>query len=161
MYTPNQQVKKYHQLINDENLEQAYCIIMSTMSQLKVTWDTRYPEMPSGSLYQGFLDMTFISVKPAGLSDLDLKVSIVYLHQRNSFEGWLVARNRKIQSDIHQKLQSQPLGKYNLTVLAPGVDAIIDTVLIQHPDFDDPASLIEEVIKNSLNFISDMQKLVR
>ncbi len=161
MHTSNQRVMKYHQLINDENLEQAYRIIMTTMSQLKVAWDTRYPEMPSGSLYQGFLDMTFISVKPAGLSELDLKVSMVYLHQSNTFEGWLVARNRKVQSVIHKNLHHRPLGKYSLTVLEPGVDAIIATSLIRHPDFDDPASLIEEIIKNTLNFISDMQNLVR
>lgn len=161
MYTPNEQVNKYHQLINDENLEQAYRIIMTTMSQLKVAWDTRYPGMPSGSLYQGFMDMTFISVKPERLSELDLKVSIVYLHQSNTFEGWLVARNRKIQSSMHQKLQKRPLGKYFLTILEPGVDAIIATPLIEQPNFDEPKRLIGQIIENTLNFIGDMQELVR
>jgi hypothetical protein len=161
MVTPNEQVNKYHQLIIDENLEQAYRIIMTTMSQLKVAWDSQYPHMLSGSLYQGFMDMTFISVKPVGLSELDLKVSIVYLHQSNTFEGWLVARNRKLQSETHQKLQKRPLGKYFLTILEPGVDAIIATPLIEQPNFDDPKILIDQLIENTLNFIGDMQELVR
>lgn len=161
MKTLNQDIKHYNEQLNQGHIQKAYRGIMEMMSQLKTTWDTQYPETPSGALYAGYMDMTFISVKPSILTDLDLRVSIVYLHETHTFEAWLVARNRKIQSQIHNQLKNRKLGKYNLTELGPGIDSIIATTLDDEPNFDQIDELIGEIIKKTQYFISDMTKLVR
>lgn len=157
----NRHIKHYNQQLILGHIQKAYRGIMEMMSQLKIAWDNQYPETPSGSLYAGYMDMTFISVKPAVLSDMDLRVSIVYLHESHTFELWLVARNRKIQSQIHDLLKKKDLGQYTLSELGPGIDAIIAMTCIADPDFDNTDQLIVGVIEKTQNFITDMTKLVR
>ena len=157
----NQHIKHYNEQLNQGHIQKAYRGIMEMMSQLKTSWDTQYPETPSGAMYAGYMDMTFISVKPSILSELDLRVSIVYLHENHTFEAWLVARNRKIQSQIHSQLKNKKLGKYNLTELGPGIDSIIALNLVDEPNFDQTDELIGGIIDKTQLFISDMIKLVR
>jgi hypothetical protein len=157
----NQHIEHYNQQLSLGNIQIAYRGIMVMMSQLKTMWDAQYPLTPSGSLYTGYMDMTFISVKPAVLSDIDLRVSIVYLHESHTFEAWLVARNRKIQSQIHNRLKEKEIGQYTLSELGPGIDAIISTILIADPDFDNVEFLIQEIMEKTQYFIIDMTNLVR
>jgi hypothetical protein len=157
----NQHIKHYNQQLKLGHIQKAYRGIMEMMSQLKIAWDNQYPETPSGALYAGYMDMTFISVKPAVLSDMDVRVSIVYLHESHTFELWLVARNRKIQSQIHDQLKTKDLGQYTLSELGPGIDAIISTILIADPDFDNVEFLIQEIMEKTQHFIIDMTNLVR
>jgi hypothetical protein len=161
MKSLNHAMKKYNESLNQGDIQKAYRGIMDTMSQLKTTWDKHYPETPSGALYAGFMDMSFVSVKPSVLADLDLRVSIVYMHESHTFEAWLVARNRKIQSAIHDQLKNKELGKYALTELGPGIDSIISVSLNSEPDFDQIEGLIDEIIEKTRNFILDMGNLVR
>jgi hypothetical protein len=161
MNSLNQHMKKYNEYLKEGHIQIAYRSIMEMMSQLKVTWDNKYPETPSGALYAGYMDMTFISIKPAVLSDLDLRVSIVYLHESHTFEVWLVARNRKIQANIHSQLKNKELGKYSLTKLGPGIDSIIASTLDSKPNFDDMDRLIDALIEKTQHFILDMKVLVR
>jgi hypothetical protein len=161
MNTLNQHINHYNEQLNQGHIQIAYRGIMEMMSQLKATWDTQYPKTPSGALYAGYMDMTFISVKPSLLSDMDLRVSIVYLHESHMFEAWLVARNRKIQSQIHSQLKNKKLGKYNLTELGPGIDSIIALTLEDKPNFDQIDELIREIIEKTQHFIFDMTQLVR
>jgi hypothetical protein len=157
----NRHIEHYNQQLSLGHIQKAYRGIMEMMSQLKITWDNQYPETPSGSLYAGYMDMTFISVKPTVLSDMDVRVSIVYLHESHTFELWLVARNRKIQSQIHNQLKAKEIGKYTLSDLGPGIDAIISTILIADPDFDNVEFLIQEIMEKTQHFIIDMTNLVR
>lgn len=157
----NRHIKHYNQQLSLGHIQKAYRGIMEMMSQLKIAWDNQYPETPSGSLYAGYMDMTFISVKPAVLSDMDLRVSIVYLHESHTFELWLVARNRKIQSQIHDLLKKKDLGHYTLSELGPGIDAIIAMTCIADPDFDNTEKLVMEIIEKTQHFITDMVGLVR
>ncbi len=161
MNTLNQHIKHYNEQLSLGHIQKAYKGIMEMMSQLKTTWDNQYPETPSGALYAGYMDMTFISVKPTELSDLDLRVSIVYMHESHTFEVWLVARNRKIQMNINRQLKGKELGKYSLTKLGPGIDSIIAITLVNKPDFDQMEDLIREIIEKTQNFIFDMKVLVR
>lgn len=161
MNTLNQHINHYNEQLRLGHIQIAYRGIMEMMSQLKTTWDTQYPETPSGALYAGYMDMTFISVKPSILSDMDLRVSIVYLHETHAFEAWLVARNRKIQSQIHSQLKNKEIGKYNLTELGPGIDSIIAMTLEDDPNFDQIEELIREIIEKTQHFIFDMTELVR
>jgi hypothetical protein len=154
----SQHIKHYNHQLNLGHIQKAYRGIMEMMSQLKITWDNQYPEIPSGALYAGYMDMTFISVKPAVLSDVDLRVSIVYLHESHTFELWLVARNRKIQSRIHDQLKKKELGRYTL---GPGIDSIIAMICTADPDFDNVEELIKEIIEKTQHFIVDMAGLVR
>jgi hypothetical protein len=157
----NQHIKHYNHQLNLGHIQKAYRGIMEMMSQLKITWDNQYPEIPSGALYAGYMDMTFVSVKPAVLSDVDLRVSIVYLHESHTFELWLVGRNRKIQSRIHDQLKKKELGRYTLSELGPGVDSIIALTCVADPDFDNTEKLIMEIIEKTQDFIADMAGLVR
>ena len=112
-----------------------------------------------GALYQGYMDMSFVAFAPAALAEKRLKVSLVFLHDTGTFSLWLAAGNRDIQKRVSEALRSLPLGKYSLSTLEPGVDAIIAYDLPTPYTFDDPQALNAALVAAAEAFTRDMISL--
>jgi hypothetical protein len=102
------------------------------------------------------MDMSYFAFTPPGLKAKKLKVAIVYLHELGRFEAWLGGNNRKIQSDFIERLSEKDLGSYRLSKPAPGVDSIIEAILVEDPDFDKIEELMMQIEKQTIEFINDM-----
>lgn len=131
------------------------------MSELKSALERKYPDYTSSALYFGYMDMTYFAITPPPLKDKKLKIALVYLHTENRFEYWLAAANRMIQADIIKTLSGKDLLDYRLSTAAPGVDSIIETIIVDHPDFDDADFLMGMLDKGLADFSKDMMSLVK
>ena len=104
--------------------------------------------------------MSFVAFASPSFASERLKISLVYLHPQGRFSLWLAAGNRGIQADISTRLRGKPLGKYALTKLCPGVDAIIECDISQPYDFDNPDALVHALVCAAEAFQSDMTSLL-
>ena len=141
MTSLQQAVDRYTSLLTDGELQRAYKGILSYMAFLQTQLAERFPACAGGALYQGYMDMSFVAFAPAELSEKRLKISLVFLHPTGDFSLWLAAGNREIQKRVSASLRSVPLGQYSLSVLEPGVDAIIAFDLPKPYPFDEPEEL--------------------
>lgn len=160
MKSLNTSIKQYNEALKQGEIQVAYRGIMSVMSELKSYLEKAHPDFVTSALYFGYMDMTYFAFTSPELKAKKLKVAIVYLHLENRFEIWLSGANRSVQSHYHQALEGKELGAFKLSVIQPGVDAIVEHVIVEMPDFDDVERLKVYIEKTSLVFIDRMAEII-
>ena len=83
-------------------------------------------------------------------------IAIVFLHKDCKFELWLAGNNRQIQAEYIELLKYKDIGKYTLTQINPGVDSIIESTIVEQPDFDDIEQLKKQIETKTLKFVKDI-----
>lgn len=160
MESLNREIKEYQRQLSKGHIQKAYTGIMAFMSSLKSYLHDKYPDHFTSSLYFGYMDMTYFAFTPRHLKEKKLKIAIIFLHEPCRFDAWLAGANRKIQSKIIDQLKNQNIGDYKLSNVNPGVDSIIETVLVEQPDFDMPDMLTHQIERKTLDFIDAMTALL-
>lgn len=153
-------VESYTRAVSAGDLPRAYRAILAALTSFRSVWEGAHPQDNVGSLYQGYLDMSFIAFSPPALSSMRLKFSLVYLHPEGRFRLWLAAGNRAIQAEVSAQLRGKPLDGYTLTELRPGVDAIIESEIPPPYDFDHPDELNRKLVSAAEAFQADMAALL-
>lgn len=153
-------IDEYIRQLNKGQIQKAYRGIMAFMSGLKTYLENGYPDFITGGLYFGYMDMTYFPFTPPDLSQRKLKIAIVYLHEKGKFEAWLSGTNKKIQAELIQRLSQKDIGDYLLSESRPGVDSIIETTLVDRPDFNDPEKIKTTIEQKTLDFIKDIVELL-
>jgi hypothetical protein len=82
----NDLVREYTDQLSKGRIQKAYREIMSFMSNLRTYLVEKNPEYTTGALYSGYIDMTYFAFTPSNLKSRKLKIAVLYLHERNSFE---------------------------------------------------------------------------
>ncbi len=156
----NNHISQYRAQLSKGHIQKAYKAIMIFMSGLGTYLQKRYPSYTVSALYFGYMDMTYFAFTPPGLKYKKLKIAIVYLHKEGRFEAWLGGSNRNIQAEYIELLSSKNTGKYKLSKVLPGVDSIIESILLEQPDFDRPEELKMEIEKKTLEFINNITSIL-
>ena len=160
MESLNNIVQEYTKQLSKGQIQKAYRGIMSFMSGLKSHLEQRYPNYSISALYFGYMDMTYFACTPPDLKDKKLKIAIVYLHKEGRFEAWLGGNNRKIQAEFIEWLSEKDIGKHRLSKPVPGVDSIIEVILVEDPDFDKLEELKTQIEVKTIEFINDLITII-
>lgn len=152
MPTLNDAIAEYTAQLQTGQIQIAYKGIMTFMSALKTKLESDHPDYASSGLYFGYMDMTYFAFTPLELKRRNLKIAIVYLHQENRFELWLGGGNRKVQAEYIEFFKGIDLGAYRLSQVSPGVDSIIEFIVSEQPDFNDPDELTNTIEKQTIEF---------
>jgi hypothetical protein len=126
--------------------------------ELRNHFNNNYPDyFVSGSIYHGYMDMTYFSIFPKSFKQRGLKIAIVFLHDAFRFEVWLAGYNKKVQSIYWKLLKDSAWKKYKIVSTIKGVDSIVEHVLVDNPDFKDLNSLTNQIERATLEFIEDVE----
>ncbi|MEO1816088.1 MAG: hypothetical protein ABGU93_10955 [Acetobacterium sp.] len=153
MKTLNKQIAAYTQQLQLGEIQIAYRGILAFTGKLRVDFVKKYPHYDVSNIYQGYLDMSYFSVSTKPLKEKGLKIAIVYLHEKGSFEVWLSARNRDI-ARTHQAILDSLSDEINVFHDGNNQDAIAECVLIGTPDFENPAQLINTIEQGVEKFVA-------
>ena len=139
-------------------IQQAYKGLMAYVMTLKTHLKSKYPDhIVSGSVYSGFMDMTYFSFFPASLGRRKLKIAIVFLHEAFRFEVWLAGVNKKVQSEYWGLVKDSGWDRYHLVATTKSADSILEHVLVNDPDFRDLDALTEQIESGTLQFIQAVE----
>ncbi|KAF5087845.1 hypothetical protein DSECCO2_41960 [anaerobic digester metagenome] len=157
MKTLNKRIEAYTQQLRLGEIQIAYRGILEFMGKLRADFIKKYPHYDVSNIYQGYLDMSYFSLSTKPLKDQGLKIAIVYLHEKGSFEVWLSARNRDIA-----KTYKSILGSLSEEIKVfhdhNNQDAIVECILTPTPDFEDQAQLINTIDQGVEKFVSAIIK---
>lgn len=153
-------IQEYRLQLSKGQIQKAYKGIMTLMSSLKSDLEKNYPDHITSALYFGYMDMTYFAFTPPQLKSKKLKVAIVYIHEEGRFEAWLGGSNRKIQAEVIEWLSHENIGKYKLSQVSPGVDSIIESVLVEQPNFDKLDALKLQIEEKAIEFINEILVLM-
>ena len=159
MKSLNLLIRDYTYSLQLGELQVAYKGILEFIGKLRADFIKKYPFYDIGSIYHGYMDMSYFSLSTKLLKDKGLKVAVVYLHEKGDFEVWLSARNREI-SKQYESLKNRIIPD-GLAVFHDdnNQDAIIECVLTSKPDFEDQAllkTIIEQRIEKFISAITSL-----
>jgi hypothetical protein len=154
-------IHEYRKQLEKGAIQEVYRGLMKYMTGLRSHFMKKYPDLESGSIYYGFMDMTYFSIFPKSAKDRKLKVPIVFLHEAFRFEVWLSGGNRQVQEKYWKLIKASHWNKYKLVPQAgKGVDSILEHILVDHPDFSDLTALTQRIEKGTLDFIQDIENFL-
>ena len=155
----NKQIAAYTQQLRLGEIQMAYKGILAFIGKLRAAFIKKYPHYDVSNIYQGYLDMSYFSLSTPLLKDNGLKIAIVYLHEKGTFEVWLSARNRDIARN-HQAILDSLSGEINVFHDRNNQDAIAECILTGTPDFEEQAQLINSIDQSVEKFVAAIINLI-
>ena len=149
---------EYRKQLEKGAIQVAYRGLMDYFNSLRIYFKKKYPTYSvSGSIYFGYMDMTYFAFFPASLKQRKLKVGIVFLHEAFRFEVWLFGYNKEIQKKYWDLFKEKDWDKYHIPLNLKGIDSILEHVLVDNPDFGDLDVLTKQIEKGTLEFIENVE----
>ncbi len=154
-------MNEYKKQLEKGTLQKAYRGLMDYIMGLRSYFESKYPDYSiSGSIYFGYLDMTYFSFFPESLKLRKLKVGIVFVHSAFRFEVWLFGYNKGIQAKYWKLFKESGWNRYRIPSTTKGVDSIVEGVLVEDPDFSHLDALTKQIEKGTLKFIDDVENFL-
>jgi len=154
-------IAEYRTQLQKGAVQKAYKGLMEYLMGLRIYFQHKYPDhFVSGSLYYGYMDMTYFAFFSGTLKERGLKVAIVFLHEAFRFEAWLAGSNKQVQREYWKLIKDSGWDKYHLVSTTAGADSILEHVLVENPDFSDLEALTRQVETGTLSFIKDVENLL-
>ncbi len=154
----SENMDEYRKQMKKGVIQQAYKGLLEYIMSLRTDFKNRYPEyFVPANVYMGYMDMTYFSLVPKELKYRKLKVAIVFIHNTCSFEVWLAGTNKQVQNKYWQLFKESDWNIYHLVSTTKGNDAIVDHVIVAEPNFNDLETLTQEIERETLKFIHDVE----
>lgn len=152
---------EYKKQMQTRLIPKAYKGLMDYILDLRNYFKKKYPDWSvSGSLYTGYMDMTYFALVPESLKQRGLKIAVVFIHDTCRFEVWLSAVNKQVQAEYWQKINDSGWSTYRLVPSVQGYDSILEEILAESSDFNDLDGLTGQIEKGSLEFINAIEEFL-
>jgi hypothetical protein len=152
---------EYRRQVEGGTIKYAYRGLMEYIQGLRVHFESKYPDyFVSGSIHQGYMDMTYFAFSPRSLKGRGLKAAVVFIHDGCRFEVWLSGCNKQVQAKYWGLFKGSRLDGCHVPTTTKGVDSIIEKVLVERPDFGDLGALTDRIERGTLKFIRDVEKFL-
>jgi hypothetical protein len=157
MKSLNEYVNQYRKQIEKGDIKEAYKGLMEYIMNLRNHFQNKYPDyLISGNIYYGYMDMTYFSFTPEALKNKKLKIAVVFIHGKVKFEVWLAGANKQIQLKYWELFKERNWNQYRIPSNIKGVDSILECDLVDNPDFNELATLTNQIEIGILKFIKDI-----
>jgi len=161
MESLKEQVAEYKKQLKKGNIQAAYKGLMEYLMSVRSNFASKYPNyFVSGSIYQGYMDMTYFSFTPESLKSKKLRIAIVLIHNTVRFEVWLVGYNKQIQTKYWKLFKGKNWNMYHIPSSTKGVDSIAEYILTNNPDFSNLDALTKQIESGALKFIEDIENFL-
>jgi hypothetical protein len=149
---------EYRKQIEKGVIKEAYKGLMEYIMDLRLYFKNKYPDyFVSGSIYYGYMDMTYFSFFPKSLKNRKLKIGIVFIHDTCRFEVWLFGYNKQVQAKYWKLFKENDWNTYRIPSTIKGMDSITEYIVVDNPDFSDLDKLTKQIEKGTLKFINDVE----
>jgi len=154
-------IDEYRKQLKKDAVKKAYQGLIEYIMSLRMYFQKKYPEyFVSGSIYQGYMDMTYFSFFPESLKRRKLKVGIVFNYDKFRFEVWLFGQNKQVNTKYWKLFKESDWNKYHIVPTVKGYDGIIECILVDKPEFSDLDILTKQIEKGTLKFIRDVENFL-
>ncbi len=154
-------MKQFREQLEEGDIQKAYQGLIDYIMGLRSYFERNYPDYSvSGSIYLGYMDMTYFSFFPESLKTRGLKVGIVFVYSTFRFEVWLFGYNKRVQEHYWKLFRDSGWNKYHVPSTIKGADSIVEGILAEDPDFSNLEALTRKIEKDTLNFIDEVEKFL-
>lgn len=156
----NHYIDIYKEQLYKGDIQKAYVGLVKYVTKLGSTLAKNLSESYSfGSLFQGYMDYTYFYYSNDFLKKRKLKMGLVLNHNKMQFEVWLLGQTIPIQEEYWQYFKNT---KWNKNRTTRPQYSILETILIENPNFNDLEKLSREIedklVLVSAEIIEDIKK---
>jgi hypothetical protein len=142
----NYYVQAYKEQLQKGEIQEAYTGLVKYVTRLGTTLSKNLAENYSfGSPFQGYMDYTYFYYQNDFLKKRKLKMGLVLNHTKMQFEVWLLGQTIPIQEKYWQYLKTT---KWNKNRTTKPKYSILETILIENPNFSDLDRLSKQIEDN-------------
>ena len=157
----NDCISEYRKQVEEGDIVTAYRGLMEYMMNLRTHFKNRHPDYSiPGSIYYGYMDMTYFPLVPEKLKEKGLKIAIVLIHDRLRFEAWLSGYNKAIQLKYWDIVKEKSWDKYRIPTTIKGQYSIVECGLVDNPYFNDLDKLTGQIESRTERFIQDDEEFL-
>lgn len=161
MKSLHEDMAEFRKQLQQGSVQKAYQGLLEFMTSLKHHFAATHPDYAApGGLYQGYMDMTYFALLPGSLQERELKIAVVFLYDSFRFEIWLSGKNKRILNRYWKLIRDSGWHTYKVVEPGTGVDAVVEHVLAENPDFSDLNRLTKQIEQEAVNFISEIESLL-
>ena len=161
MESIQENMNEFRNQLKQGSIQKAYKGLLEYIMYLQAHFKKQYPDYDvTGSIYHGYLDMTYFPIFPKSLKDCSLKIAIVFNYDEFRFEAWLSGKNKKVQQKYWELFRDNQWNKYRLVTTTQGVDSIVECILVEEMDFNDSDALTVKIEKATTGFIDDIERFI-
>ena len=153
-------MNEYRKQLENGVIQKAYYGLMEYIAVLRMHFSKQFPDLVTGNIYQGYMDMTYFPIFTKELTSRKLKIALVFIHETIRFEVWLAAQNKQIQMEYSKLFKERDLVQYRIPATVKGVDSIIECTLADNPDFADLDALTKKIEQGTIVFINEIEHLL-
>lgn len=136
-------VEKYKEQLDKGDIQEAYVGLVKYVTRLGTNLSNSFGKTYSfGNLFQGYMDYTYFYYTNDFLKKRKLKMGLVLNHTKMQFEIWLLGQTIPIQEKYWNYFK---LTKWNKNRASRPQYSILETVLIDKPNFNDLEKLTKEI----------------
>ena len=144
-------VNAYKEQLKKGDIQQAYDGLVKYVMRLRTTLSKNLSDNYSfGNTFQGYMDYTYFYYSNDYLKKRKLKLALVLNHTNMQFEIWLLGQTVPIQEKYWQSFKTT---KWNKDRATKPIYSILETVLIENPNFND-LDLLTQQIEGKLVIVS-------
>jgi hypothetical protein len=135
----------------------AYKGLMGYLQDLRLHLKTGHPDFFVSGIQFGHMDFTYFYFFPKAIKRQNLKIVILFVHDTFRFEVWLAGYNKATQAKYWKLFMENGWNKAPLAPTTKGTDYIVQSVLVDNPDFSNLSALTNQIEKGALKFIDDVE----
>ncbi|AUP81131.1 AraC family transcriptional regulator [Flavivirga eckloniae] len=163
----NRTIKKEQQLANDDlthyrkqikqgDIQKDYKTLLTYIKKLRTYFIKTYPfDYKAGQIYQGSMDYSYFTFTPVSLTNMKLKIVIIFNHTKMQFEICLAGRNRQIQKEYWNIFKDSDWNKYHIPDNLKG-HSIVDHIIMENLNFNNFNALCQQIEAETMVFIKDI-----
>jgi len=156
----HESIREYKKQLEKGEIQKAYRGLMGYIMDLRTHFKNTCPDYFVSGLYQGYMDMSYFSFSPRPFKQRNLKIAIVFLHETFRFEVWLAGYNKQVQAEYWKLFHESGWKNYRVVPTTKGADSIVEHVLADNPDFSNPDALTQQLERECLVFIRDVESFL-
>ena len=156
--TTNDYIAIYKEQLQNGDIQIAYERLLKYLMTLKAFFEHKLShEYSFGNISRGYLDYTYFPFFNNYLRAHKLRFGIVLNHQKICFELWLMGQNAQVQKEYWEVLKDTEWNKERIT--KPRY-SVLETVLIESPDFDDTDALSAKIEQSAMTAVNQIMSFL-
>ena len=155
----NEYIDIYRKQLEQGDVRIAYEYLRKYVMVLKTFLTNHSADKYSfGSVNAGYMDYTYFYFFSDYLRSKKLRFGVVLNHREMRFELWLLGQNAALQAEYWELLKNT---EWNKDRTAMPQYAVLEVVLVDHPDFDNQDILTEEIAKTAICVADEIQRYIQ
>ncbi|WP_420574545.1 AraC family transcriptional regulator [Kordia sp.] len=138
-----------------------YHDLIAYMKSIRTFFINEYDsEFTFGAIYQGKKDFSYFSLTTEELKKQKLKFVIIFNHKKMCFSICLSGQNKSIRKKYWEMFKNSNWNHYHLAASIDESLSIMDSLIVENPDFEDMQKLLAQIEIESFKFINEIRAIL-